>query len=582
MSQFLYDEEPSHREEVNGTRASDRAIFCVDMTGTVKPEHHSRNQTIEPLQSSTMSRDPSDWVPIDSSDFGDELCRTLSTDYENVCPVSSASSHFVPSPGNDPNSDAMKLAVALVELKVARGNERYNAMEVKVLEREAINLKSDFNKERAMSISLGAKLLDVFIMVTQNQQHELDRVQRRLLDLQDDAENCLLTYEWRNLQEKLHNINRKLDGYIKRTTPQSIASGTQTDELKLFLAVLYADVPKMWKELRQLNRNIEDEKAKDAEDKARDCEAGSENVPSEQSTREDVDSADAFDQPSEQSVTDILDRYYEFSRFHRERMVTRQERLQALMKQTSIELNRLRADVTYEEGRTTNMRTRMAFWGDDVSASKVKSSAMLLDNLDMKLSALKCGAEELEDMARIIRTLPLHLHMIDINTPEEGEPTTSKEASTSPGPSDSASAAGQREDTLYIAELEAKLKEKQANEKAWAAHFEHQRQRENEAKAELEAQLMSSELRNAELQRVVGTVSGKLFEHRERFWGLSGPARKMGEELITALEQLEITCDEPSVYGYEGGKHLESVGICSDGESTQGPTPGVQFSTFSR
>ncbi|KAI0541457.1 hypothetical protein GGR58DRAFT_457125 [Xylaria digitata] len=106
----------------------------------------------------------------------------------------------------------------------------------------------------------------------------------------------------------------------------------------------------------------------------------------------------------------------------------------------------------------------------------------------------------------------------------------------------------QRGDRLYIAELESKLKEKQDNEKAWATHFENLHQREKEAKAALQQQLGTIKLGNEKLQRVVQVVAGRLFEHRERLWGLSTPARKMGEELISTLEQMEVSCDEPLIY----------------------------------
>ncbi|KAJ8108517.1 hypothetical protein ONZ43_g6400 [Nemania bipapillata] len=388
-------------------------------------------------------------------------------------------------------------------------------------------------------------------MITQNQQNELDRVQRRLLDLQIDAEDCLLGHEWRDLQERFHNLNRKLDGYIKLTTPQSISAGTQTDELTLFLRGLLGDLPKLWKGLRKLKRDIEDERARDAEDKSAGQESRPERIADEHMEQQDANITDASSQPS---VTDILDRYYEFSRFHRERMVMRQEKLQVLLNLTSTELSRLQADLAYEEGRTANMKTRMRFWSDDLSASKVKSPTMLMENLDMKLSVLKCGSEELEQIAQVIQNLPSDLHMIDLHTPEADQASTSSEAATPKelsialGTQDCASSTGQREDKLYISELEARLQEKQANEKAWAAHFENLHQRENETKAALQKRLDSVELGNAELQKVVRTVTGKLFEHRERLWSLSTPARKMGEELIAALEQLEITCDEPSIY----------------------------------
>ncbi|KAI1126544.1 hypothetical protein F5Y10DRAFT_210365 [Nemania abortiva] len=547
MIHVPYDEESPQREEDNIEVSSRWSEFRIDTMSVMEAEHHCRNQPRGSPQYCTI-HDPSDWVPVGSPDSEDDICRTPLTDVESVRPTSPASR----SPySDDPNRDEKKLALAEADLRDSREQGQCQALVIKAQEKYISNLDTIANKERKISQSLGAKLSDLFIMVTQNQQHELDRVQRRLLDLQTDAEDCLLGHEWRDLQEKLHNLNRKLDGYIKLTTPQSISAGTQTDELTLFLSSLLGELPKMSKELRKLKRDIEEEKARYAEDDLQSQESAPERVTSETTTREDVDSASATDQPS---VTDILDRYYEFSRIHRERMVMRQQKLQSLLDLISTELGRLQADLAYEEGRTGNMKTRMMFWGDDLDASKVKSPNALMENLEMKLSTLESGSKELEQIAKIVQNLPSHFHMIDIHIPEEEKASTDSETSAvkgankSLGAQDHASVAGQREDTMYIVELEAKLKEKQANEKAWAAHFENLHQRESEAKAALQKQLDAIELGNAELRKVVKTVAGKLFEHRERLWGLSKPARQIGEELISTLEQLEITCDEPLVY----------------------------------
>ncbi|KAJ8122433.1 hypothetical protein O1611_g9840 [Lasiodiplodia mahajangana] len=556
MPRVTHDEGLPRREEFGNREIPGPWYqFGVDVLDAMQLEQHPETQLRNSSRPFTLP-EPSDWFQVRKPDSEDGLCRTISTDDADVHPTSPGPccSTSSPSSGNDPNSDDTKLSLFLTEeeLRESREQEQCQAVIIKAQEKYISNLDIIIGKEREISQVLGAKLYDLFIAVTQNQQHELDRVQKRLLDFQADAEDYLLSHEWRDLQEKLHNLNRKLDGYIKLTTPQSITAGTQTDELALFLSGLYGDLPKMWKDLRKLKRDIEEEKAKDDETTPESAEHAPERPADEYTKLEDaVDSVDMVDQPS---VTDILDRYYEFSRFHRERMVARQGKLQKLLDLTSTELGRLQADLAYEEGRTANMKTRMTFWLDDLDGSKIKSPTALMENLDMKLLALKCGADELQKIADVVQSIPSYFHMIDIQSlttqaltyPEAG---TSEEAAKSPAvPQDYVGATGERENTLYIAELEAKLKEKQANEKAWAAHFESLHQRSHETKAELQKELDSVELTNTELRNVVRTVAGKLFEHRERLWGLSKPARQMGEELISTLEKLEVTCDEPLIY----------------------------------
>ncbi|KAI1300803.1 hypothetical protein F5Y03DRAFT_224303 [Xylaria venustula] len=435
-----------------------------------------------------------------------------------------------------------------------RSQEHLNAY-IQVQERTITYLTNMFSHQQEISGALGVKLYDLFMVMTQSQQCELDKLQKRLLDLQTAAEEWLLGQEWRDLQHKLHDLNRKLDGYIKTSTQEAISTGNITDELTLFMSGLLGDVLRMWKGLETLERDIEEEKFRDAVSKLGSSEPSIEGPTSGRANQEDDKSINTFIRPS---VTDILDRYYEFSRLQRERMATRKEKLQALFDNISTELGRLQADLTYEEGRTANMKTRMTFWGDALEASKVKCPATLIENLETKQSALKRGSQELEEIAMLIQDLPSSFHMIDIRglgedqastsmpTQPESSSTGAKQGSGTVG--NRSSVAGHKEDALYIAELEAKLAEKQANEAAWATHFEDLQKREKEAKAALQKRLDAAELGNADMRKVVKIVAGKLFEHRERLWDLSTPARKLGEELIKTLEQLNIPCDKSLIY----------------------------------
>ncbi|RWA09459.1 hypothetical protein EKO27_g5628 [Xylaria grammica] len=652
----------------------------------------------EPAQTFTMSLEPSGWVPVNSSDSEGEWCYTPSVG-DTVDPAPLASHHPVSPPSNSPNNDLKRLTTSNEDLKEARAQvlEQYQGL-IEAQGERISNLQSIIDNKKDMMNSLEAKLFDSFVVMTQSQQHELDRLQKRLLDLQTDAEEWLLGHEWRGLQQKLHTLNYKLDGYIKSSTLQAISTGEQTDELTLFMNSLLGDLPKMWNGLEKLERDIEEEKVGDTVNKQDSSERVAKHTTDSHTSREDVDSANT---PTQPSVTDVLNRYYEFSRLQRERMITRKEKLQSLLDEVSAELSRLQADLAYEEGRTASMRTRMMFWEDDLGASKVVCPVTLLENLEMKQMALKKGSQELEKIAGIIQELPSHFHMIEIRAPgedrasclaatktetglalsEDGSSENYKhrhssgheppmrggikpssfsekdhtrlessetesistanhdmrledihdpelrqltttlysimstgnskvpvkacqvalerngwrfwdaakflidkrkdrvtspikssfsqdDRSLTPSPTTLSShpatstkkvkqasekqahtrVSGRREDTLYIAELEAKLKEKQDNEKAWASLLERLQRREKEAKTALQKRIDSTELGNAKLRKAVQVVAGRLFEHRERLWGLSTPAREMGEELISTLEQLEISCEEPLIY----------------------------------
>ncbi|KAI0966012.1 hypothetical protein F4678DRAFT_451075 [Xylaria arbuscula] len=521
----------------------------------------------EDSQSSATHHGHCDWVPVSSSTSEADLCSSPLTE-DNKPGLSSPASPQSVVYNADSNHGSMQLEVSGKHLQETRSQERLSSCIqrqdsciqtqdscIQTQERTITYLTRMFDQQREISDTLGAKLYDLFMVMTQSQQCELDKLQKRLLGLQTDAEDLLLGQEWRDLQQKLHDINRKLDSYIKTSTPEAISTGNITDELTLFLSSLLGDIPKVWKGMEALERDIEEERFRDAVSKLGSSEPSIECPTSERENQENTKSISTLARPS---VTDILDRYYEFSRLQRERMATRKEKLQALFDNISTELGRLQADLTYEEGRTANMKIRMMFWGDDLEASKVKCPATLIENLETKQSALNRGSEELEEIAMLVQDLPSSFHMIDIRGLGEDQASTSM--STHPESSamgvkqgsgttrDRSGVAGQKEDMAYIAELEAKLAEKQANETAWATHFEDLQKREKEAKAALQKRLDAAEFGNTEMRKVVKIVAGKLFEHRERLWGLSTPARKLGEELIKTLEQLDIPCDEPLIY----------------------------------
>ncbi|KAI1734873.1 hypothetical protein F4680DRAFT_328043 [Xylaria scruposa] len=535
MSHFPHNEDQSPREEVNN-RVVDRWSNLANTTlGVMDSENRSGGH----VSSSLTPYGHLEWVPVHSPDSRDDWCRMPSTENQ-VYWASPASCHSAASPENDPDHNAIRLAVVEGELEDARERERTQTSHL-------WELFVSLDKEEKKSKLLGGKLCDLFVVMTQSQQHELDEVQKRLMNLQSDAENGGFSATWSGLQQRLHDLNYKLDKYIGLSSSKVIFSGKQTDELTLFLGGLLGSLPKMREEVERLSQYIEEEKVIDAQDKLQADKHACEHVTREHTTRGNDDSTELC---ATFSVTDILNRYYSFSRLHREMMETRKERLQELLEKTLKELRRLQADLAYEQGRTANMRTRVEFWGDGLGESKTECPSTLIENLEKKRLMLERGSQELEGIARIVRGLPPSFHIIDIRGPEEHNVLTdsksvhdkAKESSDDTG---CAVMAGQREDTMYIAELETKLKEKQANEKAWAAHFESLHRREDEAKAALKKQLDSVELKNKELQNIVTVVTGKLFQRRERLWGLSATARQMGEELISALGQLGVSCDKP-------------------------------------
>ncbi|KAI1159569.1 hypothetical protein F5B18DRAFT_636329 [Nemania serpens] len=418
----------------------------------IEPQASFRNSLIETLESFTIIDEPSDRIASPSSDSEDELWSITATD-DNSHPTTSSYSTL--SPINDPNSKAMKLAMVERGLREAREQKQFRDSLIEVQERQIDELRSAIDKERAVSASLATKLFDLFILMTQNQQHEIDKVQMWLLELQVDAENFLLGHEWRDLQEKLHNINRNLDEYMKLNTRQSIVAGAHKGELTLFLGGLIRDLAKMRKGLERLDQDIIAEKVRDVVSSPQDCEPAPRPGTDEDTNRKDVDHADVSGYAS---LTDITDRYYEFSRLYRKRTEGRKEKLQALFNLILTELGQLQGDIAFEEERTTNMKTRMQLWRDDRGVSKDKSLDRLIENLKIKLAALQYESRELEQIADIIQKMPSHV--IDIRSGRKDQASTGpgapvKDIDKAEGTQDYARVAGQREDTLDIAELEA-------------------------------------------------------------------------------------------------------------------------------
>ncbi|KAI1821693.1 hypothetical protein F4861DRAFT_444616 [Xylaria intraflava] len=548
-SQVSRDEKPLPDEVMNSLGILDRRpSFSNDMESFRGRRMNAEG--LPPAFRQSRINEPTDWVQVYSANPEDNWYGTPLTKSETEIGSTTSDRTVSSFVNNAQPSDAIKLAIAEEDLKQMQSRDKDQCLVIKTHENSISALERKVEKERVIAHTLGTKLFDLFVVMTQNQQHELDKFQERLMDLQTDAEHWLLGNEWQHLHQKLHNLNRKLDGYMNASTPQAICAGFQTDELTLFLSSLLSDLPKLWNGLVKLERTVVAEKVRYVEEESQSDEPKPKRAAEEIVSTENVDNADAS---SQRSVTDILDRYYEFSRRQRERMATRKDKLQALLNRTLTELSRLQADLVYEEGRTANMKTRVAFWAEDPEMCKVKCPAELVENLGKKQSALERGSQEIERITGIIQELPSHFHVIDIRIPEEGAASKhpeliGSEAKGVSGTQDHESVTGRREDALYIAELEAKLRQKQADEKAWATHMEKMQLRQETSQAELQERIYELNFKTVKFRKGIDAVVSKLFEHRERLWGLSTPARELGEELISALEQLGISCDDASIY----------------------------------
>ncbi|KAI0424636.1 hypothetical protein F5Y09DRAFT_133842 [Xylaria sp. FL1042] len=497
MSRF-----PNYRKD----GSSNQPISCFGKT-----------QPKEPLQSSTMSRDDSDWVTVHSPTTKDNICRAPSTE-DKIDPVLPAPPHSAP-PSSNTNINSMKPDVTTEHSK-----EIPTETPISRLKRDISYLKYMQVLERGLSYSLGKNLCDLLNIVTQSQRHELVRLQTRLLDIESDPKDCLAGQERRDLQNKLHNLDHQLEDYIKDNIPEIVSRGMQSPGLTRFLKDLSGELPKMWDRLETLELKLktEDSELSDSVYTLFSDEPTAKRDAADRASRECSDSANV---PTLSSMPELTHHQYDFSRLQR-KVARRKEKLQAVLDDISTQLGRFQTKLIYEERRTANMGIRMVIWGDDSGASKIKLLSTLRENLEIKQAALKHGSQELEKTAAIVQELPSYFRTIDMSGlgedrmlilmhPKSSAMVTKQESGTA---QDCVGVADQREDTLCVAELEAKSEEKEANEKPRDARFEDLDQGEEGAKAALQEQLTDIEpseaglwtLRNRckEILREAGTNPG--------------------------------------------------------------------------
>ncbi|KAI1178200.1 hypothetical protein F4777DRAFT_538843 [Nemania sp. FL0916] len=550
----ILNDEPPQRTGINTTSAI--AESADSESGTMGVPVSKQDLSDEPeqsLQKSMVPYDNGEWVSVCSQDSEDEwYCTPRVED----C-MADLTLHCAPraSVGSQ-SGDATRMRWLEENLIDAQLREQQHTSLINAQKVHISVLNSSLADEQCLSIRLGESLSTLFVLMTQSQQHELDKVQRRLLDLQTDAETYVLAHEWRVFQEKLQSLNSTLDGHMKRSMPNSIPSASMAAGYTVVLGNLLRDVPHIKEGLKKLEHDIAEEKARVTEDNPSGSSTTPKRIALESLSLDHFAMTDVIPDTSADilSVTDILDRYYEFTRLHRKRIVTRQEKLQTLLDEFLIEIGRLQADLDYEEARATNMLIRLEFWMMDLEAPRINSLDELFNNLESKRQALQRGYMELERIAEIMKEVPSHFNMIDIHGPREAQASaklegSGLEASEGSVSQDGTSAADQHGDASYITELQAKLNHLVFSLDLSLDRFDLVRVRQKEKTAALNEQLDSLKSGKEELEKGVKKVADKLFQHRERLWGLSPPARKMGEELISILaEQLNINCDGPQVY----------------------------------
>ncbi|GAP90152.1 hypothetical protein SAMD00023353_0204220 [Rosellinia necatrix] len=408
---FPHDEEKSSREEVGDFKASSPWVSSGNnMTHPPHAQPGPNNRQKESPPSPTVTPNSSRWVYVHAPGYYKNRYGTPSTDGQTslVSPVLRPRSV---SPVNGLRSDFMEFRRAKDYLQGAEAWEWSQASLKKEKERDIKHLDLAIDRERSRTALLGAKVFGLFVVMTQNQQHELDELQCRLLDLQTDAESWQLGPNWRLLQEDLHTLNSKLDEYIQLNKAQCISARTHTDDLMVFPSRLLQEIRQLWIGIRRLRQEINKEKRKDAMHRRQGKEDTLEDATSQHTVGKGPGSEDVS---IRSSMTNILSRHHEFSLAQRERIVMREKQLRALLEDASTELTRLQADVTFETRRMANVRTRMMLWGDDLAPSKADCIATLAKESEAKQSALKCELLELEKIVEVIHRLSLNSHIVDL------------------------------------------------------------------------------------------------------------------------------------------------------------------------
>ncbi|KAK5636493.1 hypothetical protein RRF57_012205 [Xylaria bambusicola] len=436
-----------------GTRAGSWCGYWEGNHPEDSPEYHTWRGTI--LREHSV-------MPIG---LGNDVYRTP-TATNNLYPSIPAPQHILPS-NHEPGTGTMEPNVVKDHMEETQAQEDSIALLLDAGEDNIIRLKSMIDKERKEYESLGEKLYEMFIIVTQNQQRELVELRKHAYDLQSNAKNVPLDQDWQELQRNLHDLRHKVNEYIELRTLQKLSSGGQTGKLAAIMNSLLGECLNIWNDLDALRQKFEEAKL-----------SGGVNKPHGDDKHATIDWLDLhrYDLPPPcSSAADIVATYNAYSQLQRERISTRRNKVQRLLRDTRQELSLFRKDMEDEERWTTRMEEKLLFPGGDTKVPEVVCPTLSIASA-MKQVALNYGAQELGKMAETVHKLESHFDNIDLRRLELGLKPTNPNflaAGTSQTPTPTRTdITGEGKVVSYTAELESKLKGKHVDEEPQGTHLE--------------------------------------------------------------------------------------------------------------
>ncbi|KAI0518525.1 hypothetical protein F5B22DRAFT_69057 [Xylaria bambusicola] len=404
-----------------------------------------------------------------------DVHHTPTATYNLYYPALSVSQDIVPS-SHEPSISTMEPNVAKDHDEETQAQEDPIALLIKAEEENISWLKSMVDKERKEYEALRAKLFEMFIIVTQNQERELVELRKRICGLQGNGGNVSLNQEWQQLQRNFHDLQHKVDEHTRYKIFQEQSSGGQTGKFAAIMTSLREECLNITDGLVALGQKIHEAKLRDGVRKPHGDDKHTITGMTGLRLLDTLDISVRFDLPPPcSSAEGILDTYNEYSQLQRDRIATRKNKVQQLLRDTGRELFSFQRDMEDEERWTTRMIERLLFPGGDTEVPEVVCP-MLSKVSKLKQATLNRGAHRFKEIAEIVLEMESHLDNIGLRnldlTLRPTNPNFSATRANQTSTTARADITGEGTVASYTAGLKSKLKGKQVDEKAQATRLE--------------------------------------------------------------------------------------------------------------
>ncbi|KAI0202532.1 hypothetical protein F4808DRAFT_468222 [Astrocystis sublimbata] len=337
----------------------------------------------------------------------------------------------------------------------------------------------------------------------ENIAEEFDKMQRQLLSIHIEAEKAsTFLQDWSGLRKWVRRVNNCMSEAVRAMPQDGTDHQIYTKNSACYSHGLMAKalIANMQRQLGILSCWVETTKMSSTpETTCQESILACERTARAHDVSEEINSAN----PSPSSFpAHILDQYRESSRLYRVITGTRIGKVQKLLDETLTDVNRLRAEMTFQQDKTGDMIATAKSWQDGLKGPTPMCYSNILELLPARRFAFTLKILKLDASAEIIRELS---SLFDFINPELEDSANHRGEEAS---ADSEDAIFPMQDTFagYIEALEARLKQQKVDEdelKVWEKSLECREEAVKQKEENVERENKALEFRRELVKNVI-------------------------------------------------------------------------------